>query len=87
MWWFLPEESFWAPRDPAEPWWQRGLWPLLGGLSLLLLSLLIIVEPRLLALLVAGLIGALGVMQIVAGVIDLRAGWRERPRRIRVKVG
>jgi protein-S-isoprenylcysteine O-methyltransferase Ste14 len=62
-------------------------WPIaaLFGLSLILLGVLIVIQPALLAWLVASLLIAGGVFVLIPALAVAWATWRTRPRRIRVR--
>jgi len=63
-------------------------WPLLAlvGLSLILLGVLMVIEPALLALLVAALLVASGLNILGFALGSAWHAWRARPRRIRIRV-
>ncbi len=85
QWLTRPLEGLWW--STAERWWETGLLTLLTGLVFLLLGAAIVADPQVLIYLLAGFIGAVGLVLMAAGAFDLYLSWRDRPRRIRVKVG
>ncbi len=65
------------------------LWSLttLLGLSLILLGVLILIEPALLAVLVALALIATGALLLIPALLAAWMAWRQRPRRIRIRLG
>ena len=79
-WWEASTSD--APgRVGGMPWTVALLW----GLSLVLLGIVLLVEPRLVAVLIAATLVAFGAAVMAAAALSGWRAWKGRPRRVPVR--